>query len=223
VAGTRHKAGVKISLRFWHYIGLLITAKVCVVPWDKSDAENDLGALGALPCYVGDNCAFLSNMTSGTLVNTLLAARLENQLGWHGAMMNTWSDETRTDVLNTVFERLRTVHSKWQVMLYQVGRAVAFERPARFANRVLAAGGSDELLVEVCWSVEGWTDSDSVPLLVDLVRSDRSVAVKRQALMTLLHTQHACVPAILSEVAAWVPASPQEQELVAFIHELQHN
>ncbi|MFB9995373.1 hypothetical protein ACFFLM_25865 [Deinococcus oregonensis] len=138
-------------------------------------------------------------------------------------MVNPWSDETRADVLNVVFERLWIVDSAWQVMLYQVGRAVAFERPAPFANRVLAAATSDELLVEVCWSVEGWADSDSVPLLVDLVRSDRSIAVKRQALMTLLHTQHACVPAILSEVAAWVPAPPQEQELVAFIHKLQHN
>lgn len=160
-------------------------------------------------------------MTSETLVNTLLAARLENRLGEHVPIMETWSDETRADVLDTVFERLWIVDSEQQVMLYQVGRAVASERPAPFANRVLAVGGPDELLVEVCWSVDGWADSASVPLLVDLVRSDRSIAVKRQALMTLLQTRNACVPAIMSEVAAWAPASPEEQELVAFIRELQ--
>lgn len=175
-----------------------------------------------MPRCVADHSIVLSNMTSETFVDTLLAARLENRLGWHVPIMDTWSDETRADVLDTVFERLWSIDSEEQVMLYQVGRAVASDRPAPFANRVLAAGGPDELLLEVCWSVDGWADSASVPLLVDLVRSDRSIAVKRQALMTLLLTRHTCVPAVMSEVADWAPVSLEEQEFVAFIHELEH-
>lgn len=106
-------------------------------------------------------------------------------------------------------------------MLYQVGRGIVLERPAPFANRVLAAGGPDALLAEVCWSIEGWADTASVPLLVDLVRSERSVSVRRQALLALLLTQDGCVPAVLAEVAAWTPTSPEEQELVEFVRELQ--
>lgn len=160
-------------------------------------------------------------MTPKTLVETLLTARLSNRLGQYTKDIEAWSHETRTQVLDTIFDRLWIAEPELQVMLYQVGRGIVHERPAPFANRVLTVGGSDALLAEVCWSIEGWADAASVPLLVNLVRSERSLLVRRQALLALLFTQDACVPAVLAEVAAWTPTSPEEQELVEFVRELQ--
>ncbi len=160
------------------------------------------------------------DMPDAALVETLLAARWANRLGDYTGPMATWSDERRAGVLNIGFERLRTVDPDQQVLLYQVGRAVAAERPVPFANRVLAEGGSDALLAEVCWSVNGWAGTSTVPLMLDLVRSERSIAVKRQALLTLIFTRDACVPALLAEVVTWAPDSPETQELLAFVRSL---
>ncbi|MDR6221555.1 hypothetical protein [Deinococcus soli (ex Cha et al. 2016)] len=162
-------------------------------------------------------------MTDDALVDVLLMARQENRLGWFTATMDAWSDKTRAGVLAAVFGRLSTAEPELQIMLYQVGRTVVAERPAPFANRVLAAGGPDALLTEVCWSIDGWADAASVPLLMALVRSDRGIGVKRHALLTLLQTRDAGVPSMLAEVAAWKLDSPEGKELVTFVRELQRN
>lgn len=160
-------------------------------------------------------------MTPDALTDGLLAARLENRLGPAIQTADTWPDTIRTAVLDTVIQRLPTTDTETQVMLYQVGRALAHAQPLPFANRVLTTGGPDALLAEVCWSTQGWADATSVPLLVALVRSDRTVPVKRQALLILLFTQDAIVPSLIDDQAARIPASPEERELVEFARELQ--
>lgn len=160
-------------------------------------------------------------MTPDALTDGLLAARLENRLGPAIQTADTWPDTIRTAVLDTVIQRLPTTDTETQVMLYQVGRALTHDQPVPFANRVLTTGASDALLAEVCWSIEGWADATSVPLLVTLIFSNWSTSVKRQALLTLLFTQDAIVPSLIDDLAARIPASPEEQGLVEFARELQ--
>lgn len=160
-------------------------------------------------------------MTPEDLTDALLAARLENQLGPATQAADALPDNIRAAVLDTVIQRMLDASPERQVKLYQVGRALMHAQPVSFANRVLAAGGSDALLAEVCWSTQGWADATSVPLLIALVRSDRSTSVKRQALLTLLFTQDPIVPALIDDLAAGDPISPEERELVQLARELQ--
>lgn len=162
-------------------------------------------------------------MTPDTLTDNLLAARQENQLGPAIQAAEAWPDDIRAAVLDTVINRLPVKDADEQVALYQVGRALAHAEPAPFANRVLIAGGSDALLAEVCWSIQGWADATSVPLLMSLVRSGRTTPVIRQALLALLFTRHVDVPGILAEVAAQPPTSPEERELIELAQELQQD
>lgn len=160
-------------------------------------------------------------MTPEDLTDALLAARLKNRLGPATQAADAWPNDTRDAVLDTVIHRMLDASPEGQVTLYQVGRALVHAQPVSFANRVLAAGGSDALLTEVCWSTQGWADATSVPLLIALVRSDRSTSVKREALLTLLFTQDATLPALIDDLAAGDPISLEERELVQLARELQ--
>jgi len=160
-------------------------------------------------------------VTPEALTDALLAARLENRLGPATQAADACPIDTRDAVLDTVIQRMLDASPEGQVTLYQVSRALVHAQPVPFANRVLAAGGSDALLAEVCWSTQGWAGATSVPLLIALVRSDRSISVKRQALLTLLFTQDPIVPALIDDLAAGDPISPEERELVQLARELQ--
>lgn len=160
-------------------------------------------------------------MTPEDLTDALLAARLENRLGPATQAADAWPIDTRAAVLDTVIQRMLDASPEGQVTLYQVGRALMHAQPVPFANQVLAVGGSDALLAEVCWSIQGWADDTSVPLLIALVRSGQSTSVKRQALLTLLFTQDPVVPALIDDLAAGDPSSPEERELVQLARELQ--